>query len=61
VPRSRCRCSWFWYVEVDNRWTGTERFWHGGCNTETTWSDVHAGDTFIPECDAKAYINPLVS
>lgn len=65
----------FWYIDVDNRWTGSERFWHGGCNTETSWDDVHASDienirriviyvcrdTFIPECDSKAYSNPNVS
>jgi hypothetical protein len=65
----------FWYIDVDNRWTGTERYWHGGCNTQTSWSDVHASDqynirriviwvcrdTFIPECDYKVYYNPNVS
>ncbi len=45
---------------------------NSGCNTSTYWSDVHAGDidnirwitiyvcrdTFIPECDSKAFRNP---
>ncbi|PWK86447.1 hypothetical protein C8D88_105496 [Lentzea atacamensis] len=65
----------FWYIDVDNRWTGTERFWHGGCNTQTSWSNVGASDTFnirviviyvcrdtlFPECDAKSYRNPNVA
>ncbi|WP_158842004.1 hypothetical protein [Saccharothrix deserti] len=52
--------------------TGQERTMNSGCNTSTYWSDVHAGDidnirwitiyvcrdTFIPECDSKAFRNP---
>jgi hypothetical protein len=62
----------FWYIDVDNRWTGSERFHHGGCNSEASWDDVHASDiegirriviyvcrdTFIPECDSKFFTNP---
>ena len=65
----------FWYIDVDNRWTGSERFHHGGCNSEASWDDVHASDiegirriviyvcrdTFIPECDSKAFSNPNFS
>ncbi len=62
----------FWYIDVDNRWTGSERFHHGGCNSEASWDDVHASDiegirriviyvcrdTFVPECDSKFFTNP---
>jgi hypothetical protein len=65
----------FWYIDVDNRWTGSERFHHGGCNSEAAWDDVHASDiegirriviyvcrdTFIPECDSQAFSNPNFS
>ncbi|CAL9458058.1 hypothetical protein SUDANB95_02564 [Actinosynnema sp. ALI-1.44] len=63
----------FWYIDVDYRWTGTKRFHNAGCNTSTYWSNVGASDiegirtiviyvcrdTFIPECDSKAFSNPL--